>query len=127
MIGPFTDHPSLVEPLPPLVRKQRRLEAKLAAVAQAEIDEKAIRAQIDRLLLVAGCQKGDVVQCLGYDVMHFENAGRSTINTDTLTAQLTAAGLNPELVTQIIKASTDVGSPAVYCTVKPSKGAKVRA
>ena len=109
------------------MRKQRRLEAKLAAVAQAVIDEKAVRAEIDLLLLAAGCQKGDVVTCLGYDVRHNENAARSTINPDTLVAQLVAAGLHPELVTSIVAASTDVGSPAVYCTVKPSKGAKVRA
>lgn len=127
MTGPFTDHPSLVEPLPPLVRKQRRLEQKLAAVAQTILDEKAVRAEIDALLLAAGCEKGDVVQCLGYDVRHNENAARSTINPDTLVAQLTAAGLHPEIVRQIVVASTDVGSPAVYCTVKPSKGAKVRA
>ena len=127
MIGPFTEHPSLVEPLPPLVRKQRRLEQKLAAVAQAILDEKAVRAEIDQLLLAAGCEKGDVVQCLGYDVRHFENDARTSINAATLVVQLTAAGLNSELVTQIIAASTDTGSPAVYCTVKPSKGAKVRA
>jgi hypothetical protein len=126
MVGPFTAYASLVEPLPPLVRKQRRLEAKLAAVAQTVIDEKAVRAEIDALLVAAGLQKGDVVQCLGYDVRHNENAARSAINPETLVVQLVAAGLHQELVAKIVQASTETGSPAVYCTVKPSKGAKVR-
>lgn len=123
----FTTYPALVEPLPPLVRKQRRLEAKLAAVAQTVIEEKAVRAEIDALLVSAGLQKGDVVTCLGYDVRHNENAPRSSINPETLVVQLAAYGLNSEIVAKIVQASTDTGSPAVYCTVKPSKGAKVRA
>jgi hypothetical protein len=127
MASPFTAYASLVEPLPPLVRKQRRLEAKLAAVVQTAIDEKAVRAEIDALLVAAGLQKGDVVTCLGYDIRHNVNAARSTINPETLVVQLVAAGLNQELVAKIVQASTETGSAAVYCTVKPSKGAKVRA
>ena len=123
---PFTDYPSLVEPLPPLVRKQRRLEAKLAAVAQTALDEKAVRAEIDQLLIAAGLEKGDVVTCLGYDVMHVERVGTSRLNQEALVVHLVAAGLAEPLVRELLQASTEVGNPSSWATVKPSKGAKVR-
>lgn len=124
--GTFTNHPILVDALPPLVRKQRRLEAKIAAVSQDAKDEKAVRAEIDQLLVAAGLQKSEVVTCLGYDVRHNEKAGQSSINGDTLTAQLQAAGIDPDLISTMIAASTDTGKAALFATVTPSKGAKVR-
>jgi hypothetical protein len=125
--GTYTQYPTLVEALPPLVRKQRRLERKLAAVAEDEKDEKAVRAQIDQLLLAAGLQKSELVTCAGYDVQHNERDGRSSLNPEMVSAQLIAAGVAPELVAQVIMDSTETGHPALFCTVKPSKGAQVRA
>ncbi len=125
--GTFTQYPSLVEALPPLVRQQRRLEAKLAKVAQDEKDEKAVRGQIDQLLIAAGLQKSDVVTCAGYDVKHNERDGQSSLNRDKITEQLIAAGVAPELVAQVLMDSTETGAPSLFCTVRPSKGAQVRA
>jgi hypothetical protein len=125
-IRPVTHYPSLVESLPPLVRKQRRLEATLAAVAQTALDEKAVRAEIDLLLVAAGVDKGESVTCLGYDVTHVERAGTSRLNQDVLIVHLVAAGLAERLVRELLQASTDVGEPTAWATVKPSKGAKVR-
>jgi hypothetical protein len=125
--GTFTNFPSLVEPLPPLVRKQRRLEATIVAVAQAVKDEKAVRAEIDLLLVAAGLKKSELVTCLGYDVIHNEKKGQSSLNSDTLTELLVAAGVDRALVDQTLIASTETGDPSKFCTVKPSKGAKVRA
>jgi len=124
--GTFANHPTLVETLPPLVRKQRRLEAKVAAVAQDAKDEKACRAEIDVLLVAAGLQKSDVVTCAGYDARHSEKAGQESLNAETLTAQLLTAGLHADAIVTILKASTDVGQAAKFATVTPSKGAKVR-
>ena len=75
----YLTHPALAQ-LPTLIRKQRRLEAIVAAVAQDEIDEKAVRAEIDALLRAAGIQAGDSVSCAGYDVTHHAQRGapRST-------------------------------------------------
>lgn len=124
--GTFENYPSLVEPLPPLVRKQRRLEATIAAVAETVIDEKAVRAEIDQLLIAAGLEKGESVTCLGYDVTHVERAGTSRLNQDVLIMRLVTAGVPEQLVREIVQASTEVGDPSAWATVKPSKGAKVR-
>jgi len=125
--GTYIQYPSLVDPLPPLVRKQRRLEAKLAAVAQDEKDEKAVRAEIDQLLMAAGLKKSELVTCAGYDVRHNERDGHTALNVEKVTEQLIAAGVAPELVAQVLMESTDTGPPALFCTIKPSKGARVRA
>ncbi len=61
--------------LPPLVKQQRRFAARIAAVADAVKDEKAIRAEIDGHLVTAGLQKSEMVTCAGYDVRHFERDG----------------------------------------------------
>lgn len=124
--GTYLRYPSLVESLPPLVRKQRRLAAVLAAVLQHAKDEKALRGQIDVLLIAAGLQKSELVTCAGYDVKHNEKAGQSSINADILTEQLVAAGVDRDLVVKILVDSTETGEPSKFATVTPSKGAKVR-
>lgn len=124
--GTYLRYPSLVEALPPLVRKQRRLAAVLAAVLQHAKDEKALRGQIDVLLIAAGLQKSELVTCAGYDVKHNEKAGQSSINADILTEQLVAAGVDRDLVVKILVDSTETGEPSKFATVTPSKGAKVR-
>jgi len=124
--GTFTRYPSLIEPLPPLVRKQRRLAHAIALVAPAVLDEKAVRGQIDQLLIAAGLKKSEVVTCLGYDVKHHEKAGQSSINADKVIEQLVAKGVAREVVVQVLKDSTETGEPAKFATVTPSKGAKVR-
>lgn len=123
--GTYTKYPKLAA-LPLLVRRQRKVEARIAAVAgDVELD-KAIRAEIDQLLVDAGLQGGDVVTCAGYDVKHNERNGQSRLNTEKLTEQLVAAGVDRELVDQVVKDSTDSGDPIKFATVKPAKGAKVR-
>lgn len=122
----FTDYPSLVDPLPPLVRKQRRLEQKIAPLTPWVEEEKALRAEIDALLVAAGLEKGEAVTCLGYDVTHVERVGTKRLNQDVLLLKLIAAGLAERLVVEILAASTETGDPSAWATVKPSKGAKVR-
>lgn len=126
LVGEYTKFPALVDALPPLVKKQRRLAAQIATVALAIIDEKAIRADIDLLLVKAGLQKSDVVTCAGYDVRHNEKAGQSAINQDVLTESLVSAGVDRELVKDLITVATETGKPSLFATVTPSKGAKVR-
>ena len=116
----------LTADLPPLVRKQRRLEEAILPLTALTLDEKAVRAEIDALLITAGIQKGDGVTCLGYDVVHVDRGGTSRLNQETLIAQLVAAGVDRDLVDQVLQASTEVGPPFTWATVKPSKGAKVR-
>ena len=123
----FTAYPALVESLPPLVRKQRRLEAKICPLAPLELEEKACRAEIDALLKAAGLQQADAVTCLGYDVTRRGQKGRSTINGVKLLEQLVAAKLDRAVATKIILASTETGDPSSWAEVKPSKGSKVRA
>ena len=124
--GTFTRYPALVHALPPLIKQQRRLAARIASVADAVIDEKAVRADIDVLLIAAGLTKSEVVTCAGYDVRHHEKAGSTSINRDTLTELLVAAGVDRGFVEQVLVNSTDTGHPSVYATVTPSKGATVR-
>jgi hypothetical protein len=124
--GTFTRYPALVDALPPILKRQRRLAARIATVAQDVIAEKAARAEIDALLLQAGLTKGDVVTCAGYDVKHNEKAGHASLSSETIVAELVAAGVDRDLVLQVLVASTETGPPSVYATVTPSKGAKVQ-
>jgi hypothetical protein len=124
--APYTRYPALKETLPPLVTKQRTLAAKIAKVAQTIKDEEAIRKDIDARLVLAGLQKSDVVTCKGYDVRHNERDGQERISPKILTAYLTAMEWAPEDVAAILMAVTEVGQPAKFATVTPTKGAKVR-
>ncbi len=112
--------------LPTLVRRQRRLEAQLVPLKALEIDEKAARADIDVLLLLAGLKKGDVVTCNGYDVKHNERDGQASINQDKLVELLVAGGVDREFAQKCLADAVERGDPAKFATVKPSKGAKVR-
>lgn len=124
--GTFLRYPALVDPLPPLVRQQRKLAAQIATVAQAVIDEKAIRADIDQLLVAAGLQKSEVVTCDGYDIRHNEKAGSARLNPDTLTTMLAADGWEADEIAELITAITDTGNPSLFATVTPTKGATVK-
>ncbi len=125
--GTFARYPSLVETLPPLIKKQRKLAAIIAKVPRETHDEeKAVRGQIDALLLLAGLKKSDVVTCAGYDVRHNERDGQESLNSDKILEQLVAAGVDRDKVLQVLKDSTETGNPSKYATVDPTKGAKVR-
>lgn len=124
--GTYTQYPQL-DGLPPLVRQQRTLERQILPLAQHVLDEKAVRASIDALLIAAGIAKGEGVTCNGYDVTHIERAGTSRLNGDVLTESLVHAGVDRLLVTSAISASTETGDPSTWATVKPCKGASVRA
>jgi hypothetical protein len=124
--GTFTQYPGLIATLPPLIKTQRRLAARIAAVAQDVKDEKAIRQDIDRLLVAAGLTKGDVVTCAGYDVRHNEKDGAESLNPLKVTEQLAAAGVALELIAHVLMDSTETGNPSAFTTVTPSKGAVVK-
>lgn len=125
--GTFTNDPRLTIDLPPLVRKQRRLAGQIAEVAQAVVDEKACRADIDVLLVAAGLQKSELVTCNGYDVKHNERDGAHAINGDVLTEELVAKGVDRQVINRALLNATETGKPASFATVTPTKGAKVRA
>lgn len=124
-VGTFTNHPRLKKVLPPLVKEQRRLAAKIAVDPTDVKAEKAVRAEIDALLVADGLQPGDLVTCDGYDVIHRERAGQSRIDPDLLTGHLTAAGLDAETVASLVAATTVTGDPALFCEVRASKGSAV--
>lgn len=122
---PHTAYPALRD-LPALVKQQRTLEATIAPLGQILDDEKAVRQQIDALLIEAGIEKNDGVTCVGYDVVHHERAGSTRINQERLIGELVAAGIDPDTADAFLTASTETGDPSAWATVKPSKGAKVR-
>lgn len=117
---------SQLKNLPKLVRQQRRLEGKIAALGPLLEDEKAVRRSIDLLLVSAGIAKGDGVTCLGYDVVHNERKGQTSFDAENMVALLVRCGVDPEFVEFLVRDSTEIGEPSKFCTVKPSKGAKVR-
>lgn len=123
--GTYTRYPALIT-LPALVRKQRRLESKIAPIAPLIDDEKAVRKDIDALLVKAGIAKGDKVTCHGYDVAHVERVGTSRLNQDALIVHLEKAGLRREWIDARLAECTETGEPSMWATVKPSKGSKVR-
>jgi len=124
-VGTFTQHEAL-EPLPPLVREQRRLEAQILPLVPLVDREKAVRAEIDRLLVAAGIPKNSPVTCNGYDVTHNERKGQTSLNADKIVDALVARDMAREIAVQIVAAGEETGEPAKWATVKPSKGAKVR-
>ena len=121
--GTFSEHP-ILQSLPALIRKQRRLEAQLRPLAHLENEEKAVRAQIDELLVAAGVV---AVTCAGYDVVHNTRAGKSSLDGEKVKALLVASGLDAEFVDQVLDQATDTGKPAQWATVRPMKGARVQA
>lgn len=124
-VGTFSTYPALVD-LPPLVRKQRTLEAKILPLAGFVEDEKKVRAAIDALLIAAKIAKGDHVTCNGYDVAHTGRKGQASLNAEALGILLVLGGVDPEFVDFAVATCTETAEPSYWATVKPSKGAKVR-
>lgn len=110
---------ALISRLKPLVTLQRRLEKQLVPLEALQAKEEACRKEIDALLVAAGFASGDSVRVGGYDVKHHERRGRTSVNAD----KLRGSGV-PELD---ISLATETGQPARFATVKPAKGATVRA
>ena len=82
-------HDSLVDPLPKLVRRQRRLAGQLAPLEALVDKDKACRAEIDKLLAAAGyTERGAGVTCLGYDVVHRGRDGHVSYDIKLLKAVL---------------------------------------
>lgn len=138
--GEFTAFRVLVEPLPPLVRRQRRLEALLGDEKGSFVDqEKAVRQEIHELLKTAGIvERGDAVTCNGYQVTQRGQNGRSAIDGVTLISTLVALKFQftasdgtvlegQAAAEALIAACTVKGEPSAWAEVKPAKGAKVRA
>jgi hypothetical protein len=151
----YRRHGRLVESLPPLVRKQRRLAGQIAPLEQLVVEDKTVRAEIDALLLACGFKKGEGVTCSGYDVVHRERDGSTSYDIVELgrlvVEQLVALGMPREdigtpanaetgapasedyrpgavtFVMNVLAAVRSNGDPAKWAEVKPMKGAKVRA
>jgi hypothetical protein len=136
--GTYLNYPGLVEELPPLWRQQRRLERQIAphdaainkpakpgALSLVE-QEKQVRKQIDQLLVAAGLKPTEGVTINGYDVKHYARDGQTWLNPVTVLEQLVAAGVDRELVEQILVKATEHGDPVVFATVKPMKGTQIR-
>lgn len=105
--------------LPILVRRQRRLEGRVARYEAAVKREKATRDEIDALLRKLGLAHGEGVTCLGYDVVHNERAGRTWVDAE----KLREIGVSPVDITW----ATRTGERAYFATVRPMKGAEVAA
>ena len=75
--------------LPTLVKRQRRLERRAVKAQQVLDQEKTTRDAIDALLVKVGLRKGEGVTCLGYDVVHNERNGRTSLNADKLRGEST--------------------------------------
>lgn len=117
-LTPYEDHPALVDALPTLIRRQRKLAKKVAELKPAEADEKAVRAEIDALLVAEGLASGEGVECQGYDVIHRERDGNAFISRELLLA----AGVE----VTVIDACIDHHQASKFATVAPAKGATVR-
>lgn len=123
--GTYARYPSLAG-LPALVRKQRRLEARIVPLVPLVEDEKAVRKAIDALLIGVGFARGEGVTCYGYDVIHRDRKGQSSLNPDKVIERLVAEGVERTLVLRILFESTETGDPSQWAEVKPCKGSKVR-
>lgn len=117
-LNTFRLRPQLLK-LPRLVFRQRRLERRVVKLEKLQGQEKACRDAIDALLVAAGVGKGEGVTCLGYDVVHNERRGRTSISAE----RLRGAGV-PEVDIQF---ATVTGEPSSFATVRPMKGTEVQA
>jgi hypothetical protein len=115
-----------LEPLPALVRKQRRLEGKISPLEHLVDQEKAVRKDIDVLLLAEGFTRGEGVICNGYDVVHRDRKGQTSLDPVKLFDELVKNGVDELVAAQCITDATDTGDPPQWAEVKPSRGAKVR-
>lgn len=123
----YTAYSALAGDLPALVRKQRRLEKQIVLLVPLSEEEKALRKEIDALLITAGITtSGEGVTCLGYDVLHNARKGQSSLNADKILAFLVAGGVDKDFAVKVLTDSTETGDPSAWATVKPSKGSKVR-
>ncbi|HEV8474574.1 MAG TPA: hypothetical protein VGR82_17485 [Methylomirabilota bacterium] len=153
----YRRHARLVDTLPPLVRKQRRLAAKLAPLEDLIEQDKSLRKNIDALITACGYAKGEGVTCLGYDVVHREREGNTSYDVvllgSILVEKLVALGVarddvgtpgDPKsdpptppsadyvpgaetFVVEMIAMVRSKGDTSKWAEVKPMKGAKVRA
>lgn len=118
--GTFTNHPTLIKVLPPLVKKQRALAQKIAVDPQDVKDEKAVRADIDALLVTAQFTNGDTVTCDGAVITHHVRAGSARLDPEPVEAYLVST-VGQAAADNLITAWTITGPAAVYCSVKESK------
>lgn len=129
LLGDFAKYTTLAE-LPALVRQQRKYAALLVDKNGNKVVEleKAIRAQIDALLVACGFKSGDGVTCHGYAVVHREQRSQSRLDETKAVEQLVALGVDREAVVQVFKDCTTGGEPGAvkFCEVDPAPGAKVR-
>jgi hypothetical protein len=122
----YTAYSTLEDALPPLVRKQRRLEGRLVLLVPLAEEEKALRHEIDALLLAEGFAHGEGVTCLGYDVKHNARKGQSSLNPQTIVGLLVAGGVDEAFALKVLIDSTETADDPQWATVKPSKGSRVR-
>jgi hypothetical protein len=130
--GNFLDHPTLAEsPLPRLVREQQRLDARIGP-RERELEpliakEKALRGQIDALLMQAGLGHLDAVTVNGLVVTHNKRRGQTKIDEAILVVGLTMAGVPEETVRKVLKAASTTSADVHFATVAPAKVALKKA
>lgn len=119
---------SKLEPLPPLVRKQRKLAAQLGDEHGSFVDQdKTVRTDIDELLVASGLAKGEGVLCLGYEVVHRERLGNLALKEDVFVERMFQEhGVDREKVRALLLACSGRGATAKWAEVDPPKAAKVR-
>jgi hypothetical protein len=120
-------HPGLRDTdLLQLVRRERRLEARVAPLADLAELAKATRKRIDQLLVAAGFQPKESTTCAGYQLTHTKRAGQTSFNDEKARAKFVAAGVEPELVDEILAACFETGDDALFVLIRPMRGALVR-
>jgi len=120
--GTFTNHPRLIKDLPRLIKQQQAAYAKIAVDPADVKAEKALRGEIDALLIADDFANGDAVTCNGCVVTHVERAGSSRLDPELVHAYLLARE-RADIADALITTWTITGAEAVYCTVKAEKGA----
>jgi len=119
--GTFTNHPHLVKDFPRLLKEQRRL-AKLIAVDPKDVkQEKAIRGDMDALMVADNFTNGETVTCDGAVITHHVRAGQARLDPEPVDAYLEKTVGRAE-ADALITLWTITGPDAVYCSVKEPKG-----
>lgn len=120
-------HPGLRDTdLLQLVRRERRLEAKVAPLADLAELAKATRKRIDQLLVAAGFKPKESTTCAGYQLTHTRRAGQTSFNDEKARAKFVEAGVDAELVDDILAACFETGDDVLFVAIKPMRGALVR-
>jgi len=130
--GSYREHPVLAE-LPMMITAQQAMKARIAAVAPIVIEEKAIREQMEALILVCDLpeklpngKNGEWVTCGDYKVNRVKKPGQTKIDGGLLTAWLLDHEWDTDEIAACLKAVTVTGEPSSHVEVRLTTEARKR-